>query len=369
MRYSILNRIGKDSLFKRGLHEVISAPGEKLVLGYGYFDKKVIEDMKQLSDWISSDRNSEKEIIIIGSKDNNYRRHIKAAKYLDSEFQNLKIKVIIKDKNETYRNYHKKLAIKFTRFNKELKPSMALIGSSNFTWPAYNEDKDYNQELDILLWNRYVLEGDTSSIKNFRKKELDMLKRLRVGESKKLTEGDLYYIDKYEEMLNLLDIKGIDLRLELELRDIINEIEYYKSNKFSLKYVNERCYNDSDIDKETLKSIINSSETDMYYDKNTKKDEYVFDIDLREKILTNCILCFYRYAQHNLDEKSNEVYFENQYESFKSFISGKTKYEIINEIDKLKYNCTVTAFKKQTFTLNKIKGVQVYKNFEYMLGK
>ena len=78
MRYTILNRTGRISLFKRGLHEVILAPGDRLVLGYGYLYENVITNMdddgtklndknkdsafiKEFRKWVNSNNNSEKE--------------------------------------------------------------------------------------------------------------------------------------------------------------------------------------------------------------------------------------------------------------------------------------------------------------------
>lgn len=243
MRYTILNRTGEISLFKRALHEVILAPGDRLVLGYGYLYENVIrpiidEDstfIRVFRQWVNSDNNSEKEIIIIGNNEANYSEYIRIAKYLDDTFSNLKIKVIIKDLNEwNNRQYHKKLAIKFTKNNNKFKPSMALIGSSNFSRATY-VDRDYSQEVDILLWDRCILEDNKKNIKNVRTKEREMLRRLERNQD---------YIDEYEKILNLIDRVGIDFRLELQLEDVINEIENYNSCGFSLKYINERVYSD-----------------------------------------------------------------------------------------------------------------------------
>ena len=340
MRYTILNRTGRISLFKRGLHEVILAPGDRLVLGYGYLYENVITNMdddgtklndknkdsafiKEFRKWVNSNNNSEKEIIIIGNNEDNYRQYIKVAKYFDDTFSNLKIKVIIKDKNK-YRQYHKKLAIKFTRENNnKFKPSMALIGSSNFSEPTY-VDQNYSQEVDILLWDRYILEDNKKSIKNVRTKELEMLKRLNKNSS---------YIDKYEEILDLIDRVGIDFRLELQLEDVINEIENYNSCGFSLKYINERVYRDLDINIAKLIDIIKSSEKDTYYDKNTNKYEYIFDEELKQKVLINCILCFYRRARYILNKEQERFNFDRKYELFKRLIFEKTKDEIIDMIE------------------------------------
>ena len=311
MRYTILNRTGRISLFKRGLHEVILAPGDRLVLGYGYLYENVITNMdddgtklndknkdsafiKEFRKWVNSNNNSEKEIIIIGNNEDNYRQ------------------------------YHKKLAIKFTRENNnKFKPSMALIGSSNFSEPTY-VDQNYSQEVDILLWDRYILEDNKKSIKNVRTKELEMLKRLNKNSS---------YIDKYEEILDLIDRVGIDFRLELQLEDVINEIENYNSCGFSLKYINERVYRDLDINIAKLIDIIKSSEKDTYYDKNTNKYEYIFDEELKQKVLINCILCFYRRARYILNKEQERFNFDRKYELFKRLIFEKTKDEIIDMIE------------------------------------
>lgn len=354
MRYTILNRTGEISLFKRALHEVILAPGDRLVLGYGYLYENVIrpiidEDstfIRVFRQWVNSDNNSEKEIIIIGNNEANYSEYIRIAKYLDDTFSNLKIKVIIKDLNEwNNRQYHKKLAIKFTKNNNKFKPSMALIGSSNFSRATY-VDRDYSQEVDILLWDRCILEDNKKNIKNVRTKEREMLRRLERNQD---------YIDEYEKILNLIDRVGIDFRLELQLEDVINEIENYNSCGFSLKYINERVYSDSDIDIDILIDIINSSEN----------DNDVFDEELRQQILTNCILCFYRYAQHNLDEEDHKRYFIDQYNSFKRLIQGKTRDEIIQiiEDDTSHYS----YFKNRTFR-NHINHREVYEDLMNMLG-
>ena len=371
MRYTILNRTGSTSLFKRALHEVILAPGDRLVLGYGYLYENVIKDIidderelptededstfiRVFREWVNSKNKSEKEIIIIGNNEDDYSEYIRVAKYLDDTFfddillsSNLKIKVIIKDLNEwNNRQYHKKLAIKFTRDNNnEFKPIMALIGSSNFSTATY-VDRDYSQEVDILLWDRYILEDNKKGIKNVRAKEREMLSRLEKNED---------YMDKYEKILNLIDSVGIDFRLELQLEDVINEIENYNSCGFSLKYINENVYSDYDIDIEKLIDIINSSEN----------ENDILSEELRDKILNNCILCFYKYAQHNLDEENHRQYFRNQNNSFKRLIRDRTRDQIIQVIedDESHYS----YFKNNTFR-NHINDKEVYEYLMEMLG-
>lgn len=351
MRHTILNRSGCTSLFKRGLHEVILGQGNKLVLGYGYLTQNVITEIidddredhdrdstftRVLKKWIDSDNKSEKEIIIIGNNEEDYSDYIKVAKYMNDTFSNLKIKVIIKDKNRGgYRQYHKKLAIKFTEFKGNLKPSIALIGSSNLSRSTY-VDKDYSQEVDILLWNRFVLENDTEDIKYARKKELEMLKRIGKHSN---------YINMYDGLLDLIDSAGIDFGLELQLEDIIYEIENYRDCDFSLKYVNERNYSDVSIDE--LRNIIQSSET----------DEHILGEDLMKEVIKGCILCFYKYAQHNLDKENNSCYFKNQYNTFKRLIDGKTKEEIVALLED--EGSHYRYFKNRTFR-NTINNITVY---------
>lgn len=361
MRYSILNRTGATSLFKRGLHEVILSPGNKLVLGYGYLEQNVITEIKDdekiesgeedestftrvLRQWIISENNSEKEIIIIGNNKPDYSNYIKVAKYMNDTFSNLKIKVMIKNKNAAgYRQYHKKLAIKFTDFKGDLKPSVALIGSSNISEGTY-VDKNYSQEVDILLWNRFILEEDTENIKFARKKELEMLKRIGKHDN---------YIRQYGGLLDIIDNAGIDFGLEIQLQDIIKEIENYRTYGFRLKYVNERSY--SDVSTDELRNIIQSSEI----------DERILGEQLKKDIIKNCILCFYRYAQHNLDVSNNGQFFKNQYNSFEQLINEKSKEEIIEALED--EVCYFSYFKNRTFR-NTINNIEVYDVLMEILG-
>ena len=185
MKIKILNRDGSKSLYNKAINNVIKCKGDTLILAYGYISDSIIDDKDFISNIEQGFEGIEKkEIIIVGCKadgkysnlneenvidelyDNVYQNYYnngtsakpEIAKFFDvcyklkSKLKNVEITFLLKKQNEYgYIQYHKKIAIKI----KDSRPVVALIGSSNLTIPAYQDNRDYNQEIDVLLWNSF----------------------------------------------------------------------------------------------------------------------------------------------------------------------------------------------------------------------
>jgi len=311
MRHIVLNRNGKLSLYKRALHEVLKTEGDKLILGYGYLRDDVIkrkEFVENLKAGFST--STKKEIIIIGGKEDSYVTFLEAAKFLKNEIQDADIRVLIKRKKK-YRQYHKKLAVKL----KGDEPVLALLGSSNLSSATY-DDLPYNQEVDILLWNSFIIDNA------LEKKILNNVNKIKWQEK----------FEKLREIDRFFNFFNIDLGLEFELEDIIDEITNYKLNDFDLKYISEASL--SSISEEEVKHIINDGS----------------DIE----IIKESLLYLYNYTKINLNNPDNYCYFNLYYQQYKNIIDHLNKIDILNELN--------TSSEKIIFTLkmNRVRGESVF---------
>lgn len=266
MKLLILNRVGNKSLFNEAMNLLVSCKGNKLILGYGYIAEEPIKELVKNIKYGFKDVEGDKEVIIIGYqrgqkpcnmnkdfidykmdelvnyyKDNlrnittdksackkrsevNYNNDIhynnlfSAVEFLVKELSSDGINttlLIKKENNTSYKKiqYHKKIAIKIS----DEKISMCIIGSSNLTLPAYEDNKDYNQEVDILLWNAFNKEIDESKILNTFCKENEILKQIIEEKNIELDEDILNPITK-------IDYK-IDNDLDIFMKTILDEIE------------------------------------------------------------------------------------------------------------------------------------------------
>lgn len=232
MRFALLNRVGTKSYYKRALHEVLKTKGDTLLLGYGYLNDELFNKDHNLLNSIDEGFrgiNEYKQIILVGSYHLDYNEFKNAAEKIHNHNPSIEIKLIIKKLNHyNSRKYHKKIAIKYNRAknNKGNNPIIALLGSSNFTSSAYDDGLDKNQELDVLIWNPFVINEQNEKL---------ILEKIELNEDyiEKIHKKSSFENNKLYDLLKNNPC-NIDLGLTFQLDEIINEINNYEYNNFFL---------------------------------------------------------------------------------------------------------------------------------------
>ena len=239
MKFALLNRVGEKSYYKRALHEVLKTKGDTLLLGYGYlkhylFDKNQKTKVSELLDSIFegfTGVTDYKQIILVGSSTLDYDEFKIAAEKIHNHNPSVEVKLIIKKEyqinNDYRRGYHKKIAMKYNsnKNNRGNEPIIALLGSSNLTGSAYNDGLNNSQELDILIWNPFVID---------QSKEELILDKIELSKDYK---ENFYKKSRFQNMLyslSTISLWNIDFNLTFQLDEIINEINNYESNNFLL---------------------------------------------------------------------------------------------------------------------------------------
>lgn len=321
MRYLILNRSGEQSLFKRALHEVLKASGDKLILGYGYLVPGIIQRQEFIQEIRNGLSMENKSIVLIGSNSDTYIEYIETAKFLRNEIPEAEVKVLIKQVNRFgRRQYHKKIAIKVN--NNE--PVMALLGSSNISGGTY-DDGPFSQEVDVLLWNSFIID--------------QRMEECILGNVNKIQ-----YLDKFRNMRAAdvyLNTFNIDLSLEFELEDIIEEVENYQDMRFNLRYISSNS--STRLNKEEIKDMINAT-TDIY-------------------VIKEALMFFYNYATENLQNQNNKRYLISQSSTYQQLIDKMSKTLIIESLQNAQGNIS------NTLNWNRINGERdsLYDTLLYML--
>lgn len=309
MRCIILNRVDEISLYKRALHKVLKTRGNTLILGYGYISDGIFSEetfIKAIEEGFN-DTNEINEIILLGCKDIDCRKYIRAAKKLEEKFKGVVIKLLIKDwedskfkdkktKENLRRAYHKKVAIKLDRKkdeNDDYTIKIGLLGSSNLTNPAYrdNIEKHYgkvwkyetNSELDILIWNPNEIDEDFKININKESEKLEILS----------------YLDRSKYK--------IDLPITLQLYEIVNEVYNYRDNNFNMIILDEN---------------FPQSYIKQYFELNCYKEE----------ALKKCMFYYY------LQEKEEEEYSRNKHIEKYTVYSDESTTPIKVEYNIFKYN-------------------------------
>lgn len=229
MKFLILNRTGDTSYYKRALHEVLRTKGNTLLLGYGYISEKLFNNNPELLNSISegfSNMDKEyKQIILVGSKTDDYTEFKNVAQKIHNHDKNIEIKLIIKKANQFgSRKYHKKIAMKYDRAknDKSNTPIIALLGSSNCTCPAYDDGLDKNQELDLLIWNPFIIDLQEEVILDNIELNKDFIECFDKNSELQRKSNTLLKSSTYK----------IDFKLSFQLEEIIKEIDNFEHNNF-----------------------------------------------------------------------------------------------------------------------------------------
>lgn len=271
MRYLILNRSGELSLFRLALYEVMKEKGTRLIFGYGFLESSKITDdfIKQMKAGFA--HLAEPEIILIGNNENDYSKYMQAIKKIKSHFPRGDLRLLIKQKNKYgNRQYHKKLALKITDNHTVL----ALLGSSNIS-SATLDDKPYNQEVDILLWNSFLIDSA---------REIQLLSAV----NKQGYMNRFQQLRNAEEFLRTSNVK-VDLCLEFEVDDILKEVNNYQKHGFDVRYISE--FSNDFLSNSQLKSLISEHQTDM-------------------QTIKECLMYVYRYTLRHLYNQNNIKYLD-----------------------------------------------------------
>lgn len=265
MRFRILNRTTADKPpFREALLKLFETPGEELVLGYGYMSTEAtVDDSEFITSIEKGFKGVEKpKITIIGkhhsNKNSNTATYIDTAKNIEKSIVGSTVKVLLVSDD----NYHKKIAIKYIIDKDGDKiPQACIIGSSNLSKATFAVGyTDYNQELDILFWNKsydkqfiktlqeYIDEAN-SIIELIKLKETDIIEICIENEIQGIEEiigykynvdftYSQYEIEKYYDIINTIDEEvskeNLDLEIQIsinkilqDMRKLVDELKYY----------------------------------------------------------------------------------------------------------------------------------------------
>lgn len=351
MWFTILNRKEIDkNLFRRAMIEFSNIKTKNVILGYAYVADLYNKSKDNIFDIILNNliKSGVEKILIIGAqgkkkynkeenseeteiKDNSSStvNHVKIAKKLE-EISDGKISIIvIKDFNESY---HKKIAIRYDKKsdNISIKPKLAILGSSNFTFTTFFETHDKTK---YVQKNIDIMFGEKSIIDKMAIYSLDSCyKKIIKGMGEEF---------KFDDIKKLSE-KSVSMNIELQLNDIIKDAECNLKNFFDcdIEYISKNC-----IKKILIDNINNSN------------------LQYSLKILYK--VCNEYYHKYDLDFKKEK----EKEKDFIEYIKGKDKSMIIkmfNEIDfKKKYRYFIEIMKatkienKSIFDLliNKLKSI------------
>ncbi|MGL6104864.1 hypothetical protein [Romboutsia sp.] len=190
---SILSRNNKDnSLFTQSLYQLFRAKGNTLILVYPSMRKTVFdkgykrncEDETKEDVYIRKSKIYTREnfkncilegfngcenptIKLIGSmQDDKYKKDMVCFAFeLEKMLENDEIKIELYTTKQ--KNYYNKVAIKLDDFNIK----MMITGNSNISTISLwsNNENNYNEDIDILIWDKYRLEKNIlNNIKNMQ---------------------------------------------------------------------------------------------------------------------------------------------------------------------------------------------------------
>lgn len=203
MGFQMLMRVtGAISPYKEALQKLVEMPGETLILSTGYADYDILNNNPNFIDLVHKglyDKNLQKkgtEIIILGGKFKHNHPLNQNSKYYvcDSNTKLLRkncnscspyychqykfekfvndMNLLLKNKKYAHKlrffralndDFHAKIAMKLYKGT----PIAAIVGSSNLTKPAFNDNYNFfNHEADMFIWNGRVLKG--TSLQGFK---------------------------------------------------------------------------------------------------------------------------------------------------------------------------------------------------------
>ena len=269
MNFGILNSINEDDFyFKKALLETLKSEGDTLILGYGYYCNNIFYPDISKEENVKLDiiRNFEEEFyncLAEGFKEYKNTNISKAKKIIprviivghmknDSDmnpfenYETLGYKIYYElKKRDIYvdvrvvkcsEKYHKKIAFKFYREQSDstdsitnLCPVMLLIGSSNLTRQGIHMTKDFNQEVDVLFWNKYIIKEREAII-------VDIITEEKVKSYKFIYNE---FINKQRQKLgkkisneNYEISKGISLEVYIYIASLREELDKSKKSEY-----------------------------------------------------------------------------------------------------------------------------------------
>lgn len=313
MNFGILNSVNEnDMYFKNALLETLKSEGDTLILGYGYYSNYIFNP------YVKDDKNKYIKLdTIIDFEEEFYSclaEGFKKCKNKSStKEESIKPKVIIaghmKNENFTYKNkfedyeilgyriyynlkkkgidvdvrvvkssekYHKKVAFKFYREKEDGKdsitnlcPVMLLIGSSNLTRQGIHMTEDFNQEVDVLFWNNYIMKKKKSIIEDILedqklKSHRLVYDRFIADQMRKL--GKKIVDDKHYEIS-----KGISLEVYTYIASLREELDKSKNDDY-IKRLSKTEEFLIDFYESCIKTPANETNLNYLY---LNKDKYI----------------------------------------------------------------------------------------------
>ena len=313
LNFGILNSVNEnDMYFKNALLETLKSEGDTLILGYGYYSNYIFNP------YVKDDKNKYIKLdTIIDFEEEFYSclaEGFKKCKNKSStKEESIKPKVIIaghmKNENFTYKNkfedyeilgyriyynlkkkgidvdvrvvkssekYHKKVAFKFYREKEDGKdsitnlcPVMLLIGSSNLTRQGIHMTEDFNQEVDVLFWNNYIMKKKKSIIEDIL--EDQKLKSYRSVYDRFIEDQMRKLGKKRVNNKNYEISKGISLEIYTYIASLREELDESKKIDY-IKSLSETKELLIDFYDSCIKTPANEDNLRFLY---LRKDEYI----------------------------------------------------------------------------------------------
>lgn len=357
MNFGILNSVNEDDMyFKKALLETLKSEGDTLILGYGYYSNYIFNPYIKDNDkdeYIKLDTIIEFEEAFYSCLAEGFKKYKNKSSTKD---ERIKPKVIIvghmKNENSTYKNkfedyeslgyriyynlkkkgidvdvrvvkssekYHKKVAFKFYREKEDDKdsitnlcPVMLLIGSSNLTRQGIHITKDFNQEVDVLFWNNYIMKKKKSIIEDIL--EDQKLKSYRSVYDRFIEDQMRKLGKKRVNNKNYEISKGISLEIYTYIASLREELDESKKIDY-IKSLSETKELLIDFYDSCIKTPANEDNLRFLY---LRKDEYI------QLIVKNNLSDIISAIDSNSNIKNTLKY---------NFCYGeKSSYEILKEI-------------------------------------
>lgn len=253
MWFTILNRKEMDkNLFRRAMIEFSNIKTKNIILGYGYLSNVYKKGEDDIFDVILNNiiKSGAEKILIIGgqgsekynekqdseakkTKDNSaIINHIKISKKLEEISCGKLSIIVIKDLKE---NYHKKIAIRYDKINNIIKPKVAILGSSNFTFNSlFEKEQEKQKKYMYFQKNIDIMFGEKNIIDKMAIYSLDSCYEKIIKEM-----GEKF---KFNDIKKLSE-KSVSMNIELQLNDIIKDAEYTFTNvsDYDIEYISKNC--------------------------------------------------------------------------------------------------------------------------------
>ena len=326
MWFTILNRKDIDkNLFRKGMIEFSNIKTKNVILGYAYVADLCNKSKDNIFDIILRNliKSGAEKILIIGcqgnrqynkeekseetkTKDNSYSmiNHIKIAKELERISCGKVSIIVIKDINECY---HKKMAIRYDikSDNISIKPKVAILGSSNFTFTTFYETNDITK---YVQKNIDIMFGEKSIIDKMSVYSLDSCyKKVIKGMGEKFKSDD---IKKLSE-------KSVSMNIESQLNDIIKDLEFNLKNFYDcdIEYISKNCIKNMLIDNINNENLQYSLKI-LYKVCNKYYNKYDLDFEKEKKKEKYFIECIKGKDKNMIIEMFNDTYFNEIYGEF-----------------------------------------------------